>query len=108
MSRIDALLRAARDHIDAEDAGRLLADAAGRSRTWLYTHGDAECEPAVEARFHELVERRIAGEPIAYLTGRRGFWCFELDVTPATLIPRPETERLVELALERLPTDRAL
>lgn len=108
MSRIDALLRAARDHIDAGDAAWLLAEAAGRSRTWLYTHGDAECDPAVEARFRELVARRVAGEPVAYLTGRRGFWRLELDVSPATLIPRPETELLVELALECVPDGRTV
>src|SRR5690606_41469022 len=52
--------------------------------------------------------RRVAGEPVAYLTGRRGFRHLELQVTPDTLVPRPETELLVELALERLPTDREL
>ena len=56
-------------------------------------------------RFHELVERRLAGEPVAYLTGRRGFWSLDLAVTPETLIPRPETELLVELALERVPEE---
>jgi release factor glutamine methyltransferase len=58
--------------------------------------------------FETLVERRVAGEPVAYLTGRRGFWSFELQVTPDTLIPRPETELLVELALTHLPPDRVL
>src|SRR5690606_24995966 len=53
-----------------------------------------------------LARRRIAGEPVAYLVGRRGFWCLDLAVGPETLIPRPETELLVELALERLPGDR--
>src|SRR6185312_15239860 len=61
----------------------------------------------VQATFEALVARRAAGEPVAYLTGRRGFWTLELEVTPATLIPRPETELLVELALERLPRDMA-
>ncbi len=54
-------------------------------------------------RFNALIRRRAAGEPIAYITGTRDFWSLTLEVTPATLIPRPETERLVELALERLP-----
>jgi release factor glutamine methyltransferase len=60
------------------------------------------------ARFDDLIERRRAGEPVAYLTGLRGFWRFDLAVSAATLIPRPETELLVEVALARLPTDRAL
>lgn len=106
--RIDALLRDARQRIDAVDAELLLAHVLQRGRTWLFTHGDAVPEPAQVDAFADFVRRRQAGEPVAYLIGRRGFWNFELDVTPATLIPRPETERLVELALARLPVDRAL
>lgn len=106
--RIDALLRDARQRIDAVDAELLLAHVLQRSRTWLFTHGDAVPEPAQVDAFADFVRRRQAGDPVAYLIGRRGFWNFELDVTPATLIPRPETERLVELALVRLPVDRAL
>lgn len=106
--RIDALLRDARQRIDAVDAELLLAHVLQRSRTWLFTHGDAVPEPAQVDAFADFVRRRQAGEPVAYLIGRRGFWNFELDVTPATLIPRPETERLVELALVHLPVDRAL
>jgi len=90
------------------EAERLLAHALGVGSTWLYTHRD-DVPAAVEtADFERLLERRQAGEPVAYLLGRRGFWRFDLQVTPATLIPRPETERLVELALERLPADRPL
>ena len=106
--RLDALLRDARSRIDAADAECLLAHALGRPRTWLYAHGDARAEPALRQRFDALVARRAAGEPVAYLTGRRGFWNLELQVTPDTLIPRPETELLVELALARLPRDRAV
>ncbi|MEP6907689.1 MAG: peptide chain release factor N(5)-glutamine methyltransferase, partial [Pseudoxanthomonas sp.] len=54
-------------------------------------------------RFQQLLEARLAGQPVAYLTGTRGFWTLALEVTPDTLIPRPETERLVELSLARLP-----
>jgi release factor glutamine methyltransferase len=72
----------------------------------LYAHGDAIADAALVACFETLVARRVAGEPVAYLTGRRGFWSFDLTVTPATLIPRVETELLVELALARLPRDR--
>ncbi|MEN4902453.1 peptide chain release factor N(5)-glutamine methyltransferase [Luteimonas sp. TWI662] len=101
--RLDALLRAAASRIDATDARWLLAHAVERSHSWLFAHGDAPIEPAQAARFEALVARRAAGEPVAYLIGRRGFWRFDLAVSPATLIPRPETERLVELALARLP-----
>jgi len=90
------------------EAERLLAHALGVGPTWLYTHRD-DVPPAEKvAGFERLLDRRLAGEPIAYLIGHRGFWRFDLAVTPATLIPRPETERLVELALERLPEGRPL
>lgn len=108
MARIDDSLRAARSQTGPGDAEWLLAHVLGQSRGWLYAHGDDELDAAAEARFAGLLARRIAGEPVAYLVGRRGFWCFDLKVTPATLIPRPETELLVELALERLPPGRAL
>ena len=107
-STVDRLLRAARSRIDAVDAQWLLAHALDRPIAWLYAHADEPVDDATAARFEVLVERRVAGEPVAYLTGRRGFWTFELQVTPDTLIPRPETELLVELALARLPSDRAL
>jgi release factor glutamine methyltransferase len=58
------------------------------------------------AHFADLVSRRQSGEPVAYITGRRGFWSFDLRVSPDTLIPRPETELLVEMALEYLPASR--
>lgn len=106
MARIDSLLRSARAQIPPEDAEELLAHVLGRPRGWLYAHGDDEPDPEAAQRFAELLARRVAGEPVAYLTGRRGFWSLELQVTPATLIPRPETELLVELALARLPTGR--
>jgi release factor glutamine methyltransferase len=106
--RIDALLRVARNRIDAADAELLLAHVLDRPRSWLYAHGDAALDATAVTRFEALLARRAQGEPVAYLTGRRGFWRFELAVTPATLIPRPETELLVELALARLPAERAL
>lgn len=107
-STVDGLLRAARARIDAVDAQWLLAHALGRSTAWLYAHADDAVDNAAAVHFETLVERRVAGEPVAYLTGRRGFWSFELQVTPDTLIPRPETELLVELALTHLPPDRVL
>ncbi len=103
MPRIDALLRAAAARVEPGDAALLLAHALGRPRAWLYAHGDESPDAAAVQRFEGLLARREAGEPVAYLTGRRGFWHLDLRVTPDTLVPRPETERLVELALERLP-----
>ncbi len=100
---VRALLEAARAMVDPAEAELLLAHALGRPRGWLYAHADAAAGAAEAARFEALLERRGRGEPVAYLCGRRGFWTLDLMVTPDTLIPRPETERLVELALERLP-----
>ncbi len=101
--RLDALLCAARLRIDAIDARWLLAHACGCTSSWLYAHGEDVVDAATNARFLKLVERREAGEPVAYLIGTRGFWNFELHVTPDTLIPRAETELLVEIALAQLP-----
>ncbi|MDR7134898.1 release factor glutamine methyltransferase [Lysobacter niastensis] len=105
MERIDAVLRNARPRLGPGEAELLLAHALQRPRTWLFAHADDPIPEDAAGRFAALVERREAGEPVAYLTGRRGFWRFDLRVTQATLIPRPETERLVELALERIPSD---
>ena len=106
--RLDDLLQYACKRIDAVDAEFLLVHVLGKSRGWLFAHRDDFVSEVAAAAFGSLVERRAAGEPVAYLTGQRGFWRFELAVSPATLIPRPETELLVELALERLPGDRPL
>lgn len=108
MPRIDVLLRAARERLvaaggESADAERLLAHLLGRARAWLYAHGDDVVDAADAQRFAALLARRADGEPVAYLTGRRGFWGLELAVTADTLIPRPETELLVELALARIP-----
>ncbi|MCW8808221.1 MAG: peptide chain release factor N(5)-glutamine methyltransferase, partial [Rhodanobacter sp.] len=89
------------------DAELLLLHVLGKPRSWLFAHAGDVLEMDVQTAYAALVERRAAGEPVAYLTGRQGFWSLELEVTPATLIPRPETERLVELALARLPSDAA-
>lgn len=89
------------------DAEALLLHVLDKPRSWLFAHADEQMEMDVQTAFAELVERRAQGEPVAYLVGQREFWSMQLEVTPATLIPRPETERLVELALQRLPTDHA-
>jgi len=92
---------------DRAEAAILLAHALGKPRSWLLAHADDPADTAGAAAFAALVERRVAGEPVAYLTGHRGFWTLDLEVTPATLIPRPETELLVELALAKLPREGA-
>lgn len=89
------------------DAELLLLHILQRPSSWLYTHADDVLEMDVQTTYAALVDRRAAGEPLAYITGRRGFWSLDLEVTPATLIPRPETELLVEQALQRLPVDSA-
>ncbi|AHX12173.1 SAM-dependent methyltransferase [Dyella jiangningensis] len=92
---------------DRLEAELLLVHALGKPRSWLIAHADDELDSAHAAAFDALVKRRAGGEPVAYITGRRGFWSLDLEVTPATLIPRPETELLVELALDRLPATGA-
>lgn len=95
--------------IDARhEAELLLLHVLERPRSWLFAHATDPLPATAQAAFEALLARRIAGEPVAYLTGRRGFWTLDLRVDAATLIPRPETELLVELALERLPPDRPL
>ena len=87
------------------DAEQLLLHLLDQPRSWLYAHAGEPLDTDVQTAYAALLERRAGGEPLAYITGRRGFWSLELEVTPATLIPRADTERLVELALQRLPRD---
>src|SRR5690606_23922623 len=89
------------------DAEVLLGHLMERSRTWLFTWPERRVEPAVAAAFAALVARRAAGEPVAHLTGVREFWSLPLEVTPATLIPRPDTELLVATALARVASPTA-
>ncbi|KGF82301.1 SAM-dependent methyltransferase [Massilia sp. JS1662] len=81
----------------------LLCEATGLSRVQLITQGDRALTPDEASRLDELVARRLRGEPIAYIVGRREFFGLAFRVGPAVLIPRPDTELIVELALERLP-----
>lgn len=83
----------------------LLGHALQRERAWLFTHADFVPAPEQVRQFLELVESRKQGEPVAYLIRRRGFWTLDLTVTPDVLIPRPETELLVELALVHISPD---
>jgi release factor glutamine methyltransferase len=84
------------------DAQLLLAHLLQRDRAWLLAHDDAALEPALQADYTRRLERRAGGEPLAYVTGHARFCGLDLAVNPAVLIPRPETELLVEWALERL------
>lgn len=85
------------------DAELLLSHALDRPRSWFYAHSGDLLEPRDGTAFEALLRRRQRGEPVAQITGHRGFWSLDLAVTADTLIPRPETELLVELALARLP-----
>lgn len=86
------------------DAELLLAHCVGKSRTWLRTWSDKTLDGGIIAAFQTLLAERLRGVPIAHLIGYREFWTLNLKVTPDTLIPRPETELLVETALALLPT----
>ena len=80
----------------------LLLHALGRNRTWLYTHsGDAIASPQVE-KYLAFIARRASGEPAQYIVGKQEFWGLDFEVTPDVLIPRPETEHVIEVALEQM------
>lgn len=104
------LIAAATRRLDGAriDAEILLAHVLGASRAKLYAWPELVPDAEACARFERLIEARASGEPVAYLVGHREFWNLDLDVSRAVLIPRPETERLVELALERIAPDRAV
>lgn len=85
------------------EARRLMSLASGRSLTWLIAHADESPDPVHTARFRTLAARRRAGEPLAYLMGEQPFYGRDFRVSPDVLIPRADTETLVEAALERLP-----
>ena len=85
------------------DAEILLGFVTGRARTFILAFGETELLPAEQAQLEALLARRQRGEPVAHLVGTREFWSLPLFVSPATLIPRPDTECLVEQTLARLP-----
>lgn len=87
--------------IDPRDARLLLAAASGLSEASVIAFPERTLPEEAQRRFHEFVRRRSAGEPVAYILGRKEFYGLELAVSSAVLIPRPETELLVELALQR-------
>lgn len=87
------------------DAELLLCRVLGCGRSYLFTWPEREPERTQSVAFEELLARREQGEPVAHILGRREFWSLDLAVSPDTLIPRPETELLVEAALARIPLD---
>ena len=96
------LLREA--HVPSETlaAELLLLHVTRRDRTWLYAHPEELLDPQAIESYFSLLRRRAAGEPTQHLTGKQEFWGLEFEVTPDVLIPRPETEHLIEVALDRL------
>ena len=108
---LQSLLAAATEALSATsdsprlDAELLLAHALGQGRSHLRAWPERSPTTAQATAFHDLLARRLAGEPIAHLLGVREFWSLALKVTPDTLIPRPDTEQLVEQALLRIATD---
>ena len=85
------------------EAELLLARAIDMPRSFLFAHPEDELDSDALRRLDETVARRLAGEPMAYITGSKEFWSMELAVSPATLVPRPETELLVDIALRDIP-----
>jgi len=107
--RIDAAVASAADSLASVsesprlDAELLLARALDLPRSYLYAHPEDILDDAAAARFFTAVEQRLKGLPLAYITGEKEFWSLVLAVGPGALVPRPETELLVELALRRMP-----
>ena len=103
---IEHWLRSATEQLQASsesarlDSECLLAHVLGQNRTWLYTWSDRGLTAEQLSAANALLQRRIAGEPVAYLCGQRDFWSLTLDVNPSTPIPRGDTETLIEWALE--------
>ena len=85
------------------DAELLLARAIDMPRSFLFAHPEDTLDDATLKRLEQALERRLAGEPMAYITGTKEFWSMELIVSPATLVPRPETELAVDVALRDIP-----
>lgn len=98
----DALEQARAAGLARLDAQLLLSHRLQRPRTWLLAHDDAELDASASEAFRSDIARRATGEPLAYIIGRRDFYGLTLQVTPAVLVPRPETELLVDWGLEVL------
>ena len=107
--RIDSILRDAVTRLAAAsdspqlDAELLLCHSIDLPRSYLFAHPEDVLDDTTFTRFDVLLRRRLGGEPMAYIMGSREFWSHELLVSPATLVPRPETELLVDLTLREIP-----
>jgi len=99
---------AAESRLPPLESSMLLAHVLGVERAWLAAHPEAELTSANAVAARSLFARRLRGEPVAYLVGEREFFGLGYRVTPEVLIPRPETELLVELALDRMPRERRM
>lgn len=100
----DAIAQLERAHVPsaALAAELLLMHMLGRDRTWIYAHPEHELDATARANYFSLIAQRASGVPTQHLTGHQEFWGLDFEVTPAVLIPRPETEHVIEVALERL------
>jgi release factor glutamine methyltransferase len=100
----DAIVQLEREHVPsaALAAELLLMHVLGRDRAWIYAHTEHELNSEERDRYSLLVARRASGVPTQHLTGRQEFWGLDFEVTPDVLIPRPETEHVIEVAIERL------
>jgi release factor glutamine methyltransferase len=103
---VNGALRHARRYIDDVDARALMQQVLNASHAYLIAHSGQVLTPEQAQLFQQSVKRRAAGEPVAYITGKREFYGMGFVATPAVLIPRPETELLVGLALERISSSR--
>jgi len=103
----DELIRAARPALDRGDIEILLMSVLGISRAELKAHEERCLSLTQQHAFESHVQRYVCGEPLAYIVGRQPFWTLDLAVDPRVLIPRPETELLVEAAIEVLPAQHA-
>ncbi len=100
----DGIAKLEREHVLSASlaAELLLMHMLGRDRAWIYAHPEHELDATAREQYFYLIARRASGVPTQHLTGHQEFWGLEFEVTPDVLIPRPETEHVIEVALERL------
>src|SRR6266851_7658790 len=100
----DAIAQLEREHIPSAPlaAELLLMHTLGRDRTWLYSHPEQELDAPTRERYFSAITMRASGVPTQHLTGHQEFWGLDFEVTPDVLIPRPETEHVIEVAIERM------
>ncbi|MCF6236736.1 MAG: peptide chain release factor N(5)-glutamine methyltransferase [Gammaproteobacteria bacterium] len=110
-NRVDVLLKNAKDSLSSKhdtaavDAEILLCHVINKNRSFIYSWPEHTLTQQQQDDYQQLIKQRLSGQPVAYLVGTRDFWSLELNVCADVLIPRPDTERLVELALEKIPVN---